>query len=306
MMRHATFRQLEIFEAIARHGSFTRAAEVLHLTQPTVSMQIRKLSGTVGTPLFEQIGKRIVLTDAGRDLALAAREIFGVLDRFEMMVAERQGLRRGRLRLVAITTASYFAPRLLGDFGRRHPGIEVSLRVANREQVIASITENLDDLYILGQPPDELDLASTAFMENPLVAIAAPDHPLAGESGVPLVRLAAEPWLMREPGSGTRQAIERLFARHALTPSPRLELGSNEAIKQAVLAGLGVSALSRQALALHPPGQFAILDAEHFPILRHWYVAHPTQREPSPAARAFMDFLLSGRTAAPEAIDPTS
>lgn len=291
-MRHATFRQLEIFEAIARHGSFTRAADALHLTQPTVSMQIRKLTDTVGTPLFEQIGKRISLTEAGQDLAHAARDIFGILDRFDMNVAERQGLKRGRLRLVAITTASYFAPRLLGEFSRRYPGIEVSLRVTNREQVLASIADNLDDVYILGQPPEDIDVTSTPFMDNPLIVIAAPEHPLAQFENIPLARLAEEPWLMREAGSGTRKAIERLFDQHGLVIRPRLELGSNEAIKQAVLAGLGISALSSQALALHPPGQFAILDVDHFPIRRHWYAAYPAGRELSPAARAFMAYLL--------------
>ena len=291
-MRHATFRQLEIFEAIARHGSFTRAADALHLTQPTVSMQIRKLTDTVGTPLFEQIGKRISLTEAGQDLAHAARDIFGILDRFDMNVAESQGLKRGRLRLVAITTASYFAPRLLGEFSRRYPGIEVSLRVTNREQVLASIADNLDDVYILGQPPEDIDVTSTPFMDNPLIVIAAPEHPLAQFENIPLARLAEEPWLMREAGSGTRKAIERLFDQHGLVIRPRLELGSNEAIKQAVLAGLGISALSSQALALHPPGQFAILDVDHFPIRRHWYAAYPAGRELSPAARAFMAYLL--------------
>lgn len=291
-MRRATFRQLEIFEAIARHGSFTRAADALHLTQPTVSMQIRKLTDTVGTPLVEQVGKRISLTEAGQDLAHAAREIFGILDRFDMNVAERQGLKRGRLRLVAITTASYFAPRLLGEFSRRYPGIEVSLRVTNREQVLASIADNLDDVYILGQPPEDIDVTSTPFMDNPLIVIAAPEHPLAQLENIPLARLAEEPWLMREAGSGTRKAIERLFDQHGLVIRPRLELGSNEAIKQAVLAGLGVSALSSQALALHPPGQFAILDVDHFPIRRHWYAAYPAGRELSPAARAFMAYLL--------------
>lgn len=294
-MRHATFRQLEIFEAIARYGSFTRAAEALHLTQPTVSMQIRKLSDAVGVTLFEQFGKKIVLTEAGQDLARAARDTFDILDRFEMTVAERQGLRRGRLRLAAITTASYFAPRLLGEFQQQYPGIEVSLRVTNRELILASIADKLDDLYILGQPPEDIAVISTPFMDNPLVAIAAPDHPLAGERAIPLARLATEPWLMREPGSGTRKAIERLFASHRLTITPRLELGANEAIKQAVLAGLGISALSAQTLVLHPPGQFAILDAEHFPVRRHWYIAHPDGRELSPAARAFKDYLCRDR-----------
>lgn len=291
-MRHATFRQLEIFEAIARHGSFTRAAEALHLTQPTVSMQIRKLSDAVGVTLFEQFGKRIVLTEAGQDLARSARETFDILERFEMTVAERQGLERGRLRLAAITTASYFVPRLLGEFSRLHPGIELSLRLTNREQILTSIADKLDDLYILGQPPEDIDVISTPFMDNPLVAIAAPEHPLANERAIPLARLATEPWLMREPGSGTRKAIERLFESQQLTIKPRLELGANEAIKQAVLAGLGISALSAQTLVLHPPDQFAILDAEHFPVRRHWHIAHPAGRELSPAARGFKDFLL--------------
>ncbi len=292
-MRHATFRQLEIFEAIARMGSFTRAAETLYLTQPTVSMQMKKLTDSVGVPLVEQAGKRVHLTDAGRKLAQASREIFDILDRFEMSVAEHQGLKKGRLRLMVISTASYFAPRLLGEFAKRHPGIEFSLAVTNRERVLASISDKLDDLYFLGQPPEDLDVIAQPFMENPLVLVAAPDHPLAGQRGIPLARLAEEPWLMREAGSGTRKAVERLFASHGLDLQPRMELGSNEAIKQAILAGLGISALSRHALTLNPPDQFAILDAEGFPILRQWYAVFPANRQLSVVARAFLDFLLS-------------
>jgi len=292
-MRHATFRQLEIFEAIARMGSFTKAAETLYLTQPTVSMQMKKLADSVGVPLVEQVGKRVHLTDAGRKLAQASREIFDILDRFEMAVAEHQGLKKGRLRLMVISTASYFAPRLLGEFAKRHPGIEFSLAVTNRERVLASISDKLDDLYFLGQPPEDLDVIAQPFMENPLVLVAAPDHPLARQSHIPLARLAEEPWLMREAGSGTRKAVERLFASHGFDLQPRMELGSNEAIKQAILAGLGISALSRHALTLNPPDQFAILDAEGFPILRQWYAVFPANRQLSVVARAFLDFLLS-------------
>lgn len=295
MRHHTTLRQLEIFEAIARLGSFTRAGEELHLTQPTISMQMKKLGDSVGMPLYELVGKKLVLTDVGRDLAQASREVFAILDRFAMAVAERQGLKRGRLRLAAITTASYFAPRLLGEFARRYPGIEVSLRVANREQVLASLAESLDDLYLLGQPPEGMDVVAQPFMDNPLVVLSAPDHPLARKKRITLRELAREPWLMREPGSGTRKAIERLFAEHGLELRTRLELGSNEAIKQAILAGLGISALSAQTLALHPPGQFAILKAEGFPIRRHWYVVYPAARQPSLVARAFIEFLLEGR-----------
>jgi len=292
MHSHTTFRQLEIFEAIARLGSFTRASEELYLTQPTVSMQMKKLTENVGAPLIEQIGKRIHLTADGQQLAQATREIFAILDRFTMSVAERRGLKQGKLSLMAITTASYFAPRLLGEFAKLYPGIDVSLRVTNKEQVLASIADNLDDLYFLGQPPQDIDVIATPIMDNPIVVLAAPDHPLAHARRIPLEQLAKEPWLMRERGSGTRNAIERRFAESGIAVHPRLELGSNEAIKQAILAGLGISALSRHALALNQPDQFAVLDVEGFPILRHWYAVYPAGRQLSVAARAFLDYLL--------------
>lgn len=292
-MRHyTTFRQLEIFEAIARLGSFTRASEELFLTQPTVSMQMKKLSDMVGVPLIEQVGKKIHLTPDGQELAQATRDIFGIMDRYIMSVAERQGLKKGELRLMAITTASYFAPRLLGEFAKLYPGIDVSLRVTNKEQVLASIANNLDDLYLLGQPPEDMDVVSTPIMDNPIVVLAAPDHPLANEKDISLARVAQEPWLMREKGSGTRIAIERCFARENIDMRPRLELGSNEAIKQAILTGLGISALSRHTLALNHPGQFAVLDVQGFPIIRHWYAIYPAGRQLSVATRAFLDYLL--------------
>lgn len=292
-MRHTTFRQLEIFEAIARLGSFTRAAEELHLTQPTVSMQMKKLTDAVNVPLCEQVGKKIYLTEAGRALAQAAREVFAILDRFEMSVAEQQGLKTGRLKLMVITTASYFAPRLLGEFAKRYPGIEVVLSVTNRERVLAAMADNLQDLYFLGQPPEGLDVIAQPFMENPLVVVAPPEHPLAGQRAIPLERLVGEPWLMREAGSGTRKAVERRFAELGLQPQVRMELGANEAIKQAILAGLGISVLSRHSLALHPPGQFAILDVQGFPIQRQWYAVYPAGRQLTPVTRTFLDFLLA-------------
>ena len=294
-MRHTTFRQLEIFEAIARLSSFTRASEELHLTQPTVSMQMKKLTDIVGAPLVEQVGKKVLLTEDGRELAQASREIFAILDRYSMSVAQRRGLEKGKLRLMAITTASYFAPRLLGEFSKLHPGIDVSLRVTNKEQVLASMADNLDDLYLLGTPPEEIDVVATPIMDNPIVVLAAPDHPLAKKKRLSLKQLAQEPWIMREAGSGTRKAIEKLFLDQGLEIRPRLELGSNEAIKQAILAGLGISALSCHALALHQPGQFAVLDAVGFPIQRHWYAVYPAGRQISVVARAFLDFLLSQR-----------
>jgi len=303
MRHHTTFRQLEIFESIARLGSFTRASEELYLTQPTVSMQMKKLTDIVGVPLVEQVGKKVLLTEDGKELAQASRDIFAILDRYTMSVAQRRGLEKGRLKLMAITTASYFAPRLLGEFSKLHPGIEVSLRVTNKEQVLASMADNLDDLYLLGTPPEEIDVVATPIMDNPIVVLASPDHPLAGKKRLTLARLAEEPWIMREAGSGTRKAIEGLFHDHGLDIRPRLELGSNEAIKQAILAGLGISALSCHALALHQPGQFAVLDAEGFPIQRHWYAVYPAGRQISVVARAFLDYLLGqqgGSVCSPE------
>jgi DNA-binding transcriptional LysR family regulator len=304
MRHHTTFRQLEIFEAIARLSSFTRASEELFLTQPTTSMQMKKLTDAVGVPLIEQVGKKIHLTPDGQQLALATREIFGILDRFTMSVADRQGLKQGQLRLMAITTASYFAPRLLGEFAKLYPGIEVSLRVTNKEQVLASMADNLDDLYFVGQPPEDIDVIATPIMDNPIIVLAAPDHPLANQKKISLEHIAKEPWLMREKGSGTRNAIERTLSGHGLNIHPRLELGSNEAIKQAILAGLGISALSRHALTLNQPGQFAELEVEGFPILRHWYAVYPTGRQLSVVARAFLDYLLGRANTPPTSIDP--
>jgi len=292
-MRHATFRQLEIFEAIARLGSFTRASEELFLTQPTVSMQIRKLTNVVGLPLYEQIGKRIHLTDAGIELARTAREIVGAFERMDMWVAQAQGLQKGTLRLAVVTTAKYFAPMLLGDFSRIHPGIALSLKVTNRERVLDRVAENLDDLYIISEPLEEENLQAEAFLDNPLLALAARDHPLALARKISLATLAREPFLMREPGSDTRRAVEELFASRGLKPNVRMELGSNEAIKQAIIAGLGISVLSHHVLvAGNGGGDPVILNAEGFPILRHWHVAHPRGKRLSTAAQAFREFLL--------------
>jgi DNA-binding transcriptional LysR family regulator len=291
-MRHSTLRQLEVFEAIARLGSFTRAAEELFLTQPTVSMQIKKLTESVGLPLFEQVGKKIYLTDAGRALQQTSKEIFKHFSHFEMTIADLKGMKQGALRLAVVTTAKYFAPRLLGPFCQQYPGIEVSLKVSNRERILERLADNLDDLYILGQPPGGIEAEAEPFLENPLVVLAPAQHPLAGQQRIPLARLAEEPFLLREPGSGTRIATERLFAEHGLAVRVRMELGSNEAIKQAIVGGLGVSVLSRHTLALDAPmGQLAILDVEGFPIQRHWYVAYPAGKQLSVVARTFLDYL---------------
>jgi DNA-binding transcriptional LysR family regulator len=295
-MLHLTLRQLQVFESTARHLSLSRAAEELHLSQPGVSMQLKKLAESVGHPLLEQSSKRVRLTEQGQELVATAREILGAVKRYELSLVASQGLTQGTLRLVAISTASYFIPRLLGEFAQLHPSIKISLRVTNRELVLETLTAGLDDLYILGQPPEGLAVTAIPFMENPLIVLAAPDHPLAKMRHIPLARLAEEPWLLREPGSGTRKAVERLFAENGFTLTPRMELGNNESIKQAVLTGLGISVLSRHTLALHDPAQFAVLDVQGFPIIRQWYAVYPAGRQRSVVARTFLDFLLSHGT----------
>jgi DNA-binding transcriptional LysR family regulator len=290
---HLTLRQLQVFESTARHLSLSRAAEELHLSQPGVSMQLKKLAEAVGHPLLEHAGKRIQLTVQGQDLINTAREVLGAVKRYELSLVAKRGLSGGSLQIVAITTATYFVPSLLGEFSKRHPGVKVSLRVTNREEVLSRLAAGLEDLYILGQPPEGLAATAIPFLENPLVVLAAPDHPLAKKRDIPLARLAEEPWLLREPGSGTRKAVERLFAEHGLALAARMELGSNEAIKQAVLAGLGISVLSRHTLTLHSPDQFAILDAAGFPIRRRWYAVYPAGRLRTVVARTFLDFLLT-------------
>lgn len=292
MMSHATFRQLEVFEAIARLGSFTRASEELHLTQPTVSMQMKKLADTVGLPLFEHVGRRIHLTDAGRELAVTAREIMQSLERCDMSIAEMRGLKKGKLRLAVVSTAKYFVPRILGEFSRMHPGVEVALKVTNRQRVLERATENLDDLYILSQPANHLELAAQPFMDNPLVVMAPPEHTLAQVRNIPLERIAQEPFLMRELGSGTRLTVEQIFASHGLKPNIRMELGSNEAIKQAIAGGLGISVLSRHTLGTDGMGEPVELDVEGFPIVNQWHIGHPNGKQLSVVAKAFLDYLL--------------
>lgn len=290
--RRLSLRQLQVFEAIARHGSFTRAAEELFLTQPTVSMQVKKLEEAVGLALFEQVGKRMYLTDVGQALRQSARGILETLARFEMEAADLKGLKTGHLRLAVVTTAKYFAPRVLGQFCRRYPGIDVSLKVTNRERLLQRMAQNEDDLYIIGHPPASAELEFEPYLPNPLVVLAPGDHPLAGQRRIAPERIAREPFIMREPGSGTRLAVEQYFARHGLAPRIRMELGSNEAIKQAVLGHLGLSILSRHTLGSLPEGgDLAVLDVVGFPLSWQWYVGYPRGKQLSVIARTFLEYL---------------
>jgi DNA-binding transcriptional LysR family regulator len=287
----ATLHQLKVFETTARHGSFTKAAEELEITQPTVSSQVKQLSKTIGLPLFEQIGKQLYLTQAGQELLLTCHDIFERLDNFEMKVADLRGNKQGKLRLSVITTAKYFIPRLLGSFCELYPNIDISLQVTNHQQIQRRMLENEDDIYVLSQPPADIDLKTKVFLDNPLVVIARSDHPLATKRNIPLKELENYPFIMRELGSGTRKAIQSLFQQHKINVSVRLELGSNEAIKQAIAGGLGISVLSKHTLRNEFSNEFTILDVQHFPIERYWYAAYLNGKQLSVIAKTFLDYL---------------
>ncbi|WP_334153430.1 LysR family transcriptional regulator [Tepidimonas sp.] len=297
--RHLTLHQLRIFLAVAQHGSFARAAEALHLAPPTLSLQVKQLAQTVGQPLFEQIGKRIYLTAAGHALADACRDIEDRLQRLGEDMAALQGVERGRLRLAILTTAKYVVPKLLGGFCAAHPGIEVAMVVGNRETLVQRLAQNQDDLYVLGQPPEHLDVVCEAFADNPLVPIAPPGHPLTGVRAIPPQRLAQEPFILREPGSGTRLTTERFFAAHGARLRTRLEVGSNEAVKQTVAGGLGVAVLSAHTVAAELAlGDLIALDVAGFPLLRRWQIVYPHGKRLSPAALAFKAWLRDHRPTA--------
>jgi DNA-binding transcriptional LysR family regulator len=291
-----SLRQLHIFEAVARHLSYTRAAEELHLTQPAVFTQVKQLEDSVGQPLLERIGKQLHLTPAGTEVLATARETVAAIERLEMRLADMQGLKKGKLRIAIVTTAKYLIPRLLGEFCTRYPGIEAALTVTNREKLLGRLAENTDDLVILGTPPEHLDVVARPIADNPLVVVARQDHPLAGKKKIPLKRIAEEPFILREPGSGTRLTIERHFARHGLAPRIRMELGSNEAIKQAIAGGLGISVLSGHSLALEGDrGPLQTLEVAGFPLMRKWYVSYPAGKHLSVVAEAFLAHLLAHR-----------
>jgi DNA-binding transcriptional LysR family regulator len=266
LIRHTTLRQLQVFEAIVRLGSFTRAAEELFLTQPTVSMQIKKLTDAMGLPLFEHVGRNVRPTEAGLELYEASRRMFEILANLEMKVADLKGMKRGRLRLGVITTAKYLAPEI-----------------------------NEDDLYIMGQAPEgQLDVDTFHFAPNPLVLIAPRDHSLVGKKNISLSEISKEPFILREPGSGIREATLRVFSSHGLRPKVRMELGSNEAIKHAVVGGLGLAVLSLHTLTLEgTDGAVAILDVEEFPIMRQLYIVYPKGKELSLVARTFLEFAVT-------------
>ncbi|GAB4510713.1 MAG: LysR family transcriptional regulator [Sulfuricaulis sp.] len=303
---HLTLRQLKVFESVARHLNFTRAAEELFLTQPAVSMQVKLLEKQLGLALFEQMGKSVHLTEAGQEVLGYARNISQQLDELESVLNSLKGLSGGKLRISVATTANYFIPTLLGTFSRRYPEVTISLDVTNRETLLQQLTENTVDLVIMGQPPASLDVEAEAFMENPLVIVAPPEHALAKQKKIPLKRLQDEVFLVREPGSGTRSAMERFFTEREIQLKTGMEVGSNEAIKQSVQAGLGLGLLSRatieQELELK---RLTELDVAEFPIMRHWYVMHRKGKRLSGAAEVFKKFILKEARALIGAVTPS-
>lgn len=290
--RRWTLRQLDVFATVARTGSLTRAAAEVHLTQPAVSMQLRALEQSVGLPLVEPAGRGIRLTDAGREFAAQVEEVLERLEHLDELAARWRGVRGGRIRLGAVSTAKYFVPRLIAHFLRVHPGVDFRLTIHNREQILAELRANTVDYVIMGRPPEDLDCVATPFAPNLLGIVAAPEHPLSRRRNMKLSELAAEPFIVREQGSGTRAAMERVFAAQRVKIRTSMEMASNESIKQAVIAGLGLGFLSlytvRNELAW---GGLALLDVEGLPVERQWYAVRRTGRRLVPAAVEFGDFL---------------
>ncbi len=262
------------------------------MTQPAVSKKVSLLQEEVGLALFEYVGKRRHLTDAGRELLTTCGDWLETWSRFEQSIADLKGLKQGRLRLAVVTTGKYFMPRVLGPFCDLYPGIDISMQVLNRHRLIERLTDNSDDLYIMGAPPDGLEIESERLMENPLVVLAPASHPWSNRRRIPIADLADVAFVMREQGSGTRTAVEREFRERGLPLHVKLELGSNEAIKQAVAAGLGLTVLSRSTVGPDATqSELVELDVRGFPLRRSWYVVWPRSKQLSVVARTFLVFL---------------
>lgn len=298
---HITFRQLSVFESVARHLSYTRAAEELHLTQPAVSMQVRQLEESIGLALFEKLGKKIHLTEAGREMYRYSQNIGNQLREAEEVFEGLKGVTRGRLRISVATTANHFATRVLAAFTQAFPGTTFSLDVTNRKILLKHLADNEADLVIMGQPPEGLEVTAEAFMDNPLVVIASSKHHLLDEFAtgpVPLSRIREETFVLREPGSGTRIAMERFFNEQGVRLHAGMEMTSNETIKHAVEAGLGLGIVSIHTIELElETGRLQVLDVEKFPIMRHWYMVQGKGKRLPPVALAFKEFLRSEEAA---------
>lgn len=288
-----SFRQLRLVLALAETGSVSGAARVMHVTQPTASMQLREVADTLGMPVFEVVARKVYLTAIGEELAQTARAISNEWGVFEQKVEALKGHQRGKLRVAVVSTAKYFVPRLLGSFCQRFPEVDVSLEVLNRDGVVSRLKGNLDDIYVMSTPPRDMDLVQEVFMGNPLVAVSSSANPLARSQHLTLADLADQRFILREKGSGTRMAVDRYFKQQKFVPSLRLELGSNEAIKESVAGGLGISVIAMHAL--HGKTRehgVSVLPVEGFPIESSWHIVYPRGKKLSPIAGIFRQHLL--------------
>ena len=297
-MRNVTLRQMRVFAAVARYRSFTRAARELHLTQPAISQQIKLLESEIELPLIEHIGRQIHLTAAGDELLRYASQVTDLLREADESLAAMRGLKRGVLKLGAVSTAKYFAPSLLSAFAPQYPEVTIRFTVGNREEIIQQLAANDIDLVIMGRPPRELVTIAEPFAKHPLVIIAPPNHPLASKRRIPLQRLGSENFIIREAGSGTRASMEHVFKEHSVPIHASMEVSSNETIKQAVMAGMGISFISIHTVALElAAGKLTILNVAGLPLIRDWYVIHLRDKHLSPITAAFRSFLLKNGAA---------
>jgi DNA-binding transcriptional LysR family regulator len=293
-MRNATLRQLKVFETVARHLSYSRAAEELHLTQPAVSTQVKSLEGHVGLSLFEQLGKKIYLTAAGSELLHFSRAIIQQFQEAEESLTQFKGITGGKLNVAVISAGDYFFPRLLVEFARRHAGVTLNLTVHNREELLGQLANNLTDLAIMVRPPKDLDSVNESFAPHPYVIVAPPDHPLVLKKKIPMSALKREPFVVREKGSDTWHSMEDGFGEHLAELNIAMEIKSTETIKQAVIAGMGLSFLSAHTISLElQAGSLAVLDVQGFPVMLNWYVVHRRNKRLPPVALAFKNFLMS-------------
>jgi len=292
-MRHATLRQLKVFESVARNLSFSRAAEELYLTQPAVSIQVKKLEEHAGLPLFEQLGKKIFLTPAGTEMLRSSRVIIQQFQETEEAMTHFKGISGGKLSVAVISAGDYFFPRLLVEFVRRHKGATLDFAVYNREELLGRLADNLVDLAVMVRPPTDADTVNAPFAPHPYVIVAAPDHPLAGKKRIPMARLARENFVVRERGSDTWHSMQEGFGPHFASLNIAMEIRSTETIKQAVVAGMGISFLSAHTISGELKSKsLIVLDVQGFPLMLNWYVVHRQNKRLPPVAQAFKDFLI--------------
>ena len=293
MPRRYTLKQLDTFLEVAHDLSVSRAAERLHVTQPAISMQLRQLEEAMGLPLFEADGRKIRLTEAGEDFQLYALAAVFQLEQMEEAMEERRGIKRGKIELAFVSTAKYFVPMLLMHFRKRFPAVEVALQIHNRESIMKLLARNEIDLVVMGRTPDTAEFSATPFATNPLGVISAPQYPLSRRRKAPIAILQEQEFVVRENGSGTRQAMERFFGEHGIAPRIVMEMPSNETIKQAVMAGMGLGFLSLRTIRHElTSGHLVLLDIDGLPIVRQWHVTHLASKRLSPAAAALKAFLI--------------